>query len=129
MTEFAMGLMVYLAVGLTTHANEHISVDVVTLRLSPRMRAVMSLLMNAIAFVFLVLVVWRLWLQAGLLYAKGDVTQVWRVPIWPVAYAMFLGSLFLLTGVLVQMAEAYKQLIGQAAPPVPEPGAPRPTAE
>ena len=33
MTELAMGVLIYFGVGLTTHDNDHISVDFVTLRL------------------------------------------------------------------------------------------------
>ena len=34
---------------------------------------------------------------------KGDRHMIWRVPLWPVAFAAAFGSLFLLTGVLLQL--------------------------
>ena len=40
--------------------------------------------------------VWRLWLQAEFLHAKGDTTLVWTVPLWPVAVAVAVGSVLFL---------------------------------
>jgi TRAP-type C4-dicarboxylate transport system permease small subunit len=117
MTELAMGLIVWLGVGLTTHDNEHISVDFVTLRLSARTRSIVEVLTNAVALGFLVLVTWRLWVQASFLLQKGDVTQVWRLPYWPVAYAIAIGSVFLLTGVLVHLMSAMRRASGRDAAP------------
>jgi TRAP-type C4-dicarboxylate transport system permease small subunit len=117
MTELSMGLIVYLGIGLTTHGNEHISVDFVTLRLSDRARALLGVITNALALVFLCVMVWRVWLQAGVLLTKGDVTQIWRVPIWPVAFVMAFGAVFLLTGVLLHLMNAFRQVLGgQSAP-------------
>ena len=116
-TELAMGLIVYFAVGLTTHANEHISVDFVTLRLSDWLRALVELLTNLVALAFLAVMVWRVWLRAVDLLANGDVTQVWRIPLWPVAFAMAFGSVFLLTGVFLHMAVAFRRVVGKQGAP------------
>ena len=128
MTELAMGLIVYLGVGLTTHANGHIVVDVVTLRLSDRARALLALVTNALALGFLLLMVWRLWLRADFLLAKGDTTQVWGIPFWPVAFAIALGSVFLLTGVLLHLIDACRRVMDRQGPPPPAPVA-RPYSE
>jgi TRAP-type C4-dicarboxylate transport system permease small subunit len=123
MTELAMGVIVWLAVGLTTHDNEHISVDFLTLRLAARTRAVIEILTNLTALGFLALVTWRLWVQAAFLLQKGDLTQVVRVPYWPVAYVIAIGSIFLLTGVLVQLLGALRRASGRVdAPSAPMSG-------
>jgi TRAP-type C4-dicarboxylate transport system permease small subunit len=109
-TELAMGLIVYLGVGLVTQDNGHITVDIVTLRLSDWGRALMALVTNALAFAFLALMVWRLWLRAAALLAAGDVTPVWLVPIWPVAIVMAAASVFFLTGVLVSFLAALRRV-------------------
>lgn len=122
LTEIAMALVVYFGVGLVTHEDAHISADVVTLRLSPRLRALFAVVTNLLALGFLALVVWRLWRHAGALFATGDTTQVWRLPLWPLAAAVAFGSLFLVTGVLLQLIGAWARLIDpqrQAPPPAP----------
>src|ERR1043165_7386007 len=61
LTQLAMAIVVYFGVGLVTHEDAHISADVVTLRLPPRLRALFALVMNLLALVFLAVMVWRLW--------------------------------------------------------------------
>jgi TRAP-type C4-dicarboxylate transport system permease small subunit len=112
MTELAMGMIVYLAIGLTTHDEEHITVDIVTLRLSQWVRALFSLFVNLVALVFLAVMVWRVWLRAAFLLDKGDVTPIWHMPIWPVAFVMAAGGVFLLTGVLVHLLRSIGQVRG-----------------
>lgn len=116
-TEIAMGVIIYFGVGLTTHDNDHISVDFVTLRLSNRLRTLMALITNAIAFVFLIFLVWRVWLRAGVLLEKHDMTPVMFIPLWPFAYLMAFGSIFFLTGILVQLMESGWRWKNPQAPP------------
>src|SRR5215475_14733386 len=53
LTQMAMAVVVYFGVGLVTHEDAHISADVVTLRLPPRLRALFALVMNLLAAIFL----------------------------------------------------------------------------
>ena len=120
LTQLAMAIVVYFGVGLVTHEDAHISADVVTLRLSPPVRAAFALVMNLLAGGFVVLMVWRLWQHAQYLRAKGDTMMVWPVPLWPVAYAEAFGSLFLLSGVVLQLLHNLARLRGaeaEAEPP------------
>jgi TRAP-type C4-dicarboxylate transport system permease small subunit len=112
-TELAMGLIVYLGVGLVTHENEHVSADVVTARLGVRLRAAVGLVTHLLALGFLVVMAWRVWLRAADLLAKGDITQISHIPYWPVAFVMAFGAVFFITGVLVQMLRALQQ-VGQS---------------
>jgi len=126
LTQLAMAIVVYFGVGLVTHEDAHISADVVTLRLPPRLRGLFALVMNLLAFAFLAVMVWRLWHHAEYLRGKGDTTMVWTVPLWPFAYAVAFGSLFLLTGVLLQLAHAWARFAG--AEPEPQPTEAEPAA-
>jgi TRAP-type C4-dicarboxylate transport system permease small subunit len=127
-TELAMGLIVFLSVGLTTHEDGHISVDVVTIRLADWTRALLGLVTNTLAFGFLILLSWRLWLRADVLLAKGDLTQILLVPVWPVAFAMAAGSIFYLTGVLVHLIAAARRVMNLDSTP-PPPAVERPYSE
>lgn len=124
LTQLAMAIVVYFGVGLVTHEDAHINADVVTLRLSPRRRALLALLTNLLALGFLAVMVRCLWVQANFLFAKGDTTMVWTVPLWPFAFAVAFGSLFLLTGVVIQVLHAWARLTGVE----PEPAPAEPTA-
>ena len=119
-TQLSMGLIVYLGVGLTTRDHGHIVVDVVTLRLPESLLTLLSLVTNVLAALFLIILIWQLWQRAALLFEKGDTTPIWLISLWPIASLMAAGSVFLLTGVLLQAIASYRQLAdpqGSVAPP------------
>src|SRR5215510_4042194 len=106
MTEMAMALIVFLGVGLVTHQRGHIVVDVLTLRLSERSRVWLGLVTNILSLGFVLLMVWRLWLQAAFIGSKGDTTPIWNIPLWPIAYLIAAGSVFLVTGMLLHVLDS-----------------------
>jgi TRAP-type C4-dicarboxylate transport system permease small subunit len=105
-TEMAMALIVFLGVGLVTHRREHIVVDVVTLRLPERTRVWLGLLTNLLSLGFVVLMVWRLWLQAAFIAGKGDTTPILNFPLAPIAYLIAAGSVFLVTGLVLHVLDS-----------------------
>src|SRR5262249_21693704 len=100
MTEMLMAVIVFLGVGLVTHQHAHIVVDVLTLRLSERSRVWLGLVANVLSLGFVLLMVWRLWVQAAFISSKGDTTPIWNIPLWPIAYLISAGSVFLVTGLV-----------------------------
>ena len=123
-TEIAMGVIVYFGVGLVTQNNGHISVDVVTLRLSDWWRALLRLVTNIAALGFLSLMVWRLWLRTAALFDTGDVSPIMLIPRWPTALLMTIGAVFFLTGLVVHIVADYARVRSEAPPQSPSP--PRP---
>jgi TRAP-type transport system small permease protein len=122
MTEMAMALIVFLGVGLVTHQRGHIVVDVVTLRLSERARVWLGLVTNILSLGFVLLMVWRLWLQAGFIASKGDTTPILNFPLWPIAYLIAAGSVFLVTGLALHVFDSVDRATnpGKSAPETPE---------
>ncbi|TMJ76936.1 MAG: TRAP transporter small permease [Alphaproteobacteria bacterium] len=110
LTQMLMAIVVFFGVGLVTHEDAHISADVVTLRLPPRWRAAVAAVTNLLALCFLAILTWRLWGHAEFLYGKGDTTMVWTVPLWPVAFAVALGSVFYLTGVFLHLLDSMRRV-------------------
>lgn len=106
MTEMSMALIVFLGVGLVTHQRGHIVVDVVTLRLSERTRVWLGLLTTLLSLGFVLIMVWRLWLQAAFITSKGDTTPILNFPLWPIAYLIAAGSIFLVTGLALQLLDS-----------------------
>jgi TRAP-type C4-dicarboxylate transport system permease small subunit len=127
-TEIAMGMIVYFGVGLVTQDNGHISVDIVTLRLSDWWRAMLGLVTNVAALGFLALMVWRLWLRTVVLFDKGDVSPIMLIPRWPTALLITVGAVFFLTGLVVHIVVDYACVRSDEAPP-PPPAVPRPYAD
>jgi TRAP-type C4-dicarboxylate transport system permease small subunit len=106
MTEMSMALIVFLGVGLVTHQRGHIVVDVLTLRLSERARVWLGLVANLLSLGFVLIMVWRLWLQAAFIASKGDATPIWNFPLWPIAYVIAAGSIFLVTGLVLHVVDS-----------------------
>jgi len=119
LTEIALALVVYFGVGVVTHEDAHINADVVVLRLPPRWRVRFALVTNLLALGFLAVMVWRVWLRAVFLLDKGDTTPVWGVPLWPIAFAIAFGSLFLLTGVVLHLVNAFRGAMSPREAPLP----------
>lgn len=122
MTEMAMALIVFLGVGLVTHQRGHIVVDLVTLRLSERSRVWLGLVTNILSLGFVAIMVWRLWLQAAFIASKGDSTPIWNFPLWPIAYVIAGGSVFLFTGLILHVVDSVDRAVhpGKSAPAAAE---------
>ena len=122
MTEMLMAVIVFLGVGLVTHQRGHIVVDVLTLRLSERSRVWLGLVTNVLSLGFVLLMVWRLWVQAAFISSKGDTTPIWNIPLWPIAYLIAAGSLFLVTGLVLHVLDSIDRAShpGRSAPPAVE---------
>ena len=100
-TQLLMGMVIYLGIGLTTHDTRHITVDVVTMRLKARVRAILEILVSVIGIVIVTLMVWQMWETAFVLKAKGQYTEIHEFIIWPYAYIMCAAATLLVTGVLL----------------------------
>ena len=94
-TELFMGLIVYFGVGYTTWERGHISVDVVVSRLAPEIRRWLDLFADFVSTGFVALLSWRLWIMAEERLTNNDITQVWEMPVYPVAYAMAAASVLM----------------------------------
>jgi TRAP-type C4-dicarboxylate transport system permease small subunit len=105
-TEMSMALIVFFGVGLVTHQRGHIVVDVLTLRLSERARVWLGLFTNVLSLGFVLIMVWRLWLQAGFIASTGDTTPILNFPLWPIAYLVAAGSVFLVTGLVLHVLDS-----------------------
>ena len=76
------------------------------LRLPERARIWLGLVTNVLSLGFVVLMVWRLWLQAAFITDKGDTTPILNFPLWPIAYLIAVGSVFLITGLVLHVVDS-----------------------
>ena len=106
LTELSMGLIVFLGLAFTTQAEAHITVDLVTFRLSVRWRDRLAVLTRMASLVLAALMCWQLWLVAADTVADNLLTQVWELPFYPVAYVMAAASLFVVLPLIVQTFRA-----------------------
>ena len=122
-TELVMGLTVFLAIGLTTFLRGHTRVDIVISHLPPRWRAAFDGVTYAVSLIFVAAICWRLAEWAAAQRGKGDLTQIWEIPLWPVTAVMVLCSLVMLAALAIQWTRAIRIAAGLEASAEPDPPA------
>lgn len=93
LTQLSMVAIVYLGFAYTQHHDEHISVDILYVRLGPRGRAVLDAFAALVSFAVLALIAWRLHAYSETLMAGGRTTATRRIPLHPLAYVAIVGTL------------------------------------
>lgn len=116
MTELLMGLTVFLGIDLTTFLRGHIRVDIVIIHLPARWRAGFDVATYAVSILFVALICWRLVILALDKLGKGDLTQIWEIPLWPVVAVMALCSVVMFATLVIQWIQAIRVAAGLAAP-------------
>lgn len=111
MTEVMLGIVIFVALPLVTLENGHVTVSLITERLSPRARRAQGALVSLFSAAILAVVAWRLQRHAFQLSSYGDVTIFLRLPKGPVAYLMAgLAAL----GALAALMLSFRFLRGRA---------------
>jgi len=111
-TEIMLALIVFIALPLVCLHQEHITVTLVTERLSPRVREFHAVIISLFCAGILLLIAWRLIAHSLQLASYGDVTIFLRVPKGPIGYTI---AGFTVLAALAQFVVAYdysRRLIG-----------------
>lgn len=102
---FAGGLVVGLAVPLTTRAKAHVFMDILIIRVSGRTRSVLVIATRVLSATLFLFMSYSLVRMAMSIMASGEVTPVLHLPFYPVAFAM--GVAFFVEAVLL-LAEIFE---------------------
>ena len=107
LTQLAVVVLVFLGLGHAEHQRDHVSVDLITARLSRKARAPLGVLAGVVNLTVLALLAWQLFEYALRLRGGRYVTPTLGFPIYPVA-------LVAVVGVMVFAAAVVSNLIGDA---------------
>ncbi len=119
MTELLMGLIVFFGIAHTTYSRSHVTVDIITSHLPGRTRQALALVAQILSTTFAAVVSWRLWIVANESLSDNLLTQVWELPVYPVAYLMAAGSTLMVLVLLVQIVRSLLRLVpGHGATPL-----------
>lgn len=88
LTEVLLGLIVFAGLPIVTWRGEHVTVDLLTMRLPAATRAGLARLAAAVTAVVLGVLAWRLGGTAHDLLGYGDATVFLGIPLGPVAATM-----------------------------------------
>jgi TRAP-type mannitol/chloroaromatic compound transport system permease small subunit len=97
-----MMLLVMLGLAETYRRDEHVRVDILTARLSPRARAVLDIVFAPVFFFVTVVIVWTGWKYFQQAWERGQTAStIFAPPLWPIKFTLPLGgALLLLQGAL-----------------------------
>ena len=97
-TELMLLVLIFAGLPLVTHANEHVTMDLIDRWLSPRVRDALARLTQAISAALMFGLTWFMWLKAQRIAGYGDTTDVLRIAVGPFVY--FMVAMILLSGLL-----------------------------
>jgi len=109
--QFAMAMAIFTALPVVTRAGGHITVDLFSHALSPRIRAYLQLPCELLSAVALALITWRLWTQATEYGQNDTMTLVLRLPMAPLAYAMAVFAALAVAAVGLRFAATMKHVL------------------
>jgi TRAP-type C4-dicarboxylate transport system permease small subunit len=87
-TEIMLAMIIFIALPLVCLHEEHVSVTLITDRLSPRWRELHAVVISVFSSLILLLIAWRITAHALQLASYGDVTIFLRVPKGPIGYTI-----------------------------------------
>jgi TRAP-type C4-dicarboxylate transport system permease small subunit len=103
---------VFLGAAYTQTEHGHVSVDLVTSRLSPKVRGVLAIVSYLATLVYLVLFALATWGEAWLSYTRDfHSTTVMRIPLFPIQVWIPIGIILLALVVLIQTCRQATTLI------------------
>ena len=117
LTEILMVGLVYMGMGLTTWLRGHIRVDIVFLLMPQRMRALFDSATYLIATIFIALMGWQLFERMLTKFEKGDITELWEIPWWPVALVATICTMVMALALLAQWVDAVARTVTGGAEP------------
>jgi TRAP-type C4-dicarboxylate transport system permease small subunit len=89
---FSGALVIGFAIAQASLDDAHVSVDILTDRLSPLRKKLLLVVTKLIGLILFALIGWALFMKGHDLYRTGEVSLTLRVPYYPVAYGLSLCS-------------------------------------
>jgi TRAP-type transport system small permease protein len=97
-TELMLLVLIFAGLPLVTHANEHVTMDLIDRWLTARARNALGRLMEAVSAALMFALTWFMWIKAQRVAGYGDTTDVLRIAVGPFVY--FMVAMILLSGLI-----------------------------
>lgn len=105
LTELAMVVIVFLALGYAQHKGDHIVIDLAYERMPPFLQRISHYLASLISLVIVSLMAYRLY-HFGLRMIIGNyTTHILRIPIYPVVWIAVAGAFFYALAILASFLD------------------------
>ena len=105
-----LGIVVFWGMAAASHADEHISMDLLWASLAPRPQRIVDLVATAIAAGAMAVLAWQVFVKVGSSFASAEQTMDIRLAIWPfhaiAAIGLAVAAFFLLRRLVQQLRNA-----------------------
>ena len=103
-TELMLLVLIFAGLPLVTHANEHVTMDLVDRLLGAPARDALIRIVELFSAALMFLLTWLMWIKAGKVAGYGDTTDVLRIAVGPFVY--FMTAMIALSG-LIHLARVF----------------------
>ncbi len=117
LVEFMMVVLVYLGLAYTQTAKGHISISLLTAKLSPANNAVIGSITNVLSLGIFSLITWRCILQAEVVRTKGAISDILFIPNFPFMWLVVFGSSLLCLVFLLDLVRSLNSVIKDCQKP------------
>jgi TRAP-type C4-dicarboxylate transport system permease small subunit len=97
-TELLLLVLIFAGLPLVSHADEHVTMDLIDRLLGPRLRAALQHAVDALCAAIFFLLTWLVWLKADRIWGYRDATDVLRIVYGPFVY--FMAAMIALAGLI-----------------------------
>ena len=98
------------ALGYSQIHQGHVSIDLFTRQIGPRLQRVVSMLVNLISTALFVIVTWNVFGHAGVLWKTGSLSETMKVIVYPWVYLVSLGCAGLTLALFVDFLKSCRQV-------------------
>ena len=103
------------ALGYTQIHQGHVSIDLFTRRLGPRLQVMVSMLVYLASTVLFVIVTWNVFRHAGVLRQTGSLSETMKVIVYPWVYLVSLGCAGLTLALVVDFLKSCSRVFRGSA--------------
>ena len=126
-TESTMVLIVFGALAYAQIRRSHIRVELVYVRMGPRVRAAMDVFADVAALTFFALLLWQAIAEATFSWQIGETADgLWRFPLYPARIVLAAGTALLIAQLVLDLVRDLRCLRDGAPYEPPAPAAPPP---
>ena len=100
------------ALGYAQIHQGHVSIDLFTSRLTPRLRTLINILVYLASTTLFAVVTWNIFRHAGVLKQSGSLSETMKVIVYPWVYLVSLGCAGLTLALFVDFAKSCASVLG-----------------
>lgn len=110
LTSYMLSVIVLLGLGYSQQIDQHVRVEVLVNKLSPRGQLILNFMLTLVGIIFFGLVIWQGWLFGLKGVHVKTTSDILRVPTYPFQFLVALGAFLFVVESIMKLAGIIKRL-------------------